>query len=264
MIRSILIVFTLLWVFPAYGDEIPINAGDVLKISVYNNPDLTTETRVSSNGTISFPLIGEVDISGLSPRNAENKISSKLIGGGFLRKAQVNVIVIDSKSQQVSVLGYVRMPGKYSVDASAKNIIDFVSLAGGKTPEASDKVIVIKKATTVPERFELDLDALLEKGDLSVLASEELNLRAGDILYVPKQPLFYIYGEVNRPGAYSLRDKMSVAQALSLGGGVSTRGSESGLVIKRKDSLGNLQELDVDTAAEVKENDVVYVRESIF
>ena len=264
MIRKLMLVFTLFLVLPVYADEIPINAGDVLKISVYNNPDLTTETRVSSSGTISFPLIGEIDISGLSPRAAESRISKKLISEGYLRKAQVNIIVVDSKSQQVSVLGYVRVPGKYSIDASAKNIIDFISLAGGTISGSGNKVIVIRKSNKKPERFELDLDFILKKGNLSLLTTDKLNLKAGDILYVPKAPVFYVYGEVNRPGSYTLEDSMTVAQAISLGGGVSMRGTERGIKIKRKSDDGQFSILDVSDSTQIEEGDIVYVQESIF
>lgn len=264
MKKILMSMIFLVWLTPAMAEEVSINSGDTVKISVYNNPDLTTETRVSSKGTITFPLIDEVDIAGLSPRAAERRISSRLVREGYLKAAQVNVVVLDSKSQQISVLGRVNVPGKYSIDASAQTVVDFLSLAGGITVDASNKVILIKRGSDKPKRITVDVDELFKNGDLAQLKSADLQLEPGDIIYVPLQPMFYVYGEVQRPGAYPLRNGMTVAQAISLGGGITTRGTENGLTIKRKNEDGKLRELDAKDSSLVQENDVVYVDESMF
>ena len=250
--------------FLTKAEVIPLSTGDILRITVYDNSDLTTEARISSDGSISFPLIGEIGLSGLSAREAENEISDRLINGGFLKDAQVNVIVLDSRSQQISILGQVSSPGKYRIDISAKNVIDFISLAGGRTSLASETIIVIKNSLISPTRYMINLDHLLTKGDLSALTSDKMNLGSGDILYVPKAPVFFIYGEVNRPGQYQLTSKMTVAQALSLGGGISDRGDDDNILIKRFDKDGVLKEIDVNEAYTVFENDTIYIKESFF
>ncbi len=262
--KKIMILFLLFFSINSFADDIPINAGDSIGVSVYNNPDLNLQTTVSNDGIINFPLIGDVKVDGLTVRDAERVISNKLVVDGFLRDAQVNIIMIDSKSQQISVLGEVRSPGLYSISSTSKTLIDFIALAGGKVPNSSDKIIVLSQGENGFERIEVDLDKLFKSGNLTTLKETNLNLRADDIIYVPKAPLFYIYGQVNRPGVYPLRDKMSVAQALSVGGGVSLRGSERGLEIKRRNSAGELETIEVKDSTEVLENDVIYVEESLF
>lgn len=262
--KKIIVLILLIFSMHSFAEDIPINAGDSIGISVYNNPDLALKTTVSNNGKINYPLIGEVKIGGLTVRDAERIISNKLIADGFLRDAQVNIIMLDSKSQQVSVLGEVRSPGLYSISATSKTLIDFISLAGGKIQSSSDRIIVLSQGANGFERIEINLDKLFKSGNLSTLTEANLNLNADDIIYVPKAPLFYIYGNVNRPGVYPLRDRMSVAQALSVGGGVSLRGTERGLEIKRRSASGELETIDVKDSTEVLENDVIYVEESLF
>jgi polysaccharide export outer membrane protein len=98
----------------AAAAEVPLGAGDVVKVSVYGSPDLTLETRVSEAGTITFPLIGQVNVGGLSVAAAEKKIGGMLESGGYIKKAQVNMLVTTLQSQQVSVLGQVNRPGPLS------------------------------------------------------------------------------------------------------------------------------------------------------
>ena len=110
---AILMVTVGSWVQAA---DVPLGAGDVVKITVFGNSDLTVETRVSEAGSISFPLVGEVKVGGLSSNQAEKKIADLLDKGGFIRNPQVNLMVTEMQSQQVSVLGQVNKPGRYPVD----------------------------------------------------------------------------------------------------------------------------------------------------
>ncbi|MEG1054568.1 MAG: polysaccharide biosynthesis/export family protein, partial [Janthinobacterium sp.] len=111
-----------LWIMAAFmvfgasvagAADVLLGAGDVVRISVYGSPDLALETRVSEAGEITFPLVGAVAIGGLPVSAAEKKIGGLLESGGYLRKAQVNIIVTTLQSQQVSVLGQVNRPGRY-------------------------------------------------------------------------------------------------------------------------------------------------------
>ena len=123
--------------------EVPLGAGDVVKVSVYGSPDLTVETRVSEAGTITFPLIGQVPVGGLSVASAEKKIGSMLESGGYLKKAQVNMIVTTLQSQQVSVLGQVNRPGRYPVDGK-RHVLDLLAVAGGIGGEGGDKISLVR------------------------------------------------------------------------------------------------------------------------
>ena len=125
----------------ASAADVPLGAGDVVKITVFGNNDLTVETRISEAGSISFPLVGEVKVGGLSSNQAEKKIADLLDKGGFIRNPQVNLIVTDMQSQQVSVLGQVNKPGRYPVDGK-RSLTDVLAMAGGMNEEAADTVIL--------------------------------------------------------------------------------------------------------------------------
>lgn len=263
--KKILITMLMLWLLPvlAHANN-SIEPGDVLGVSVYKNPDLTTEAEVDANGKLNFPLIGKIKVSSLSVIEAAKRFEASLKQGGYVKDPKIIVRILESKSRRISVLGYVRVPGKYSIEVGAKSVIDFISLAGGFAPNASKKVIIVKNSSTKPQKTEVDIDQMFKQGDLNVLSSNKLQMQPGDILYVPQAPVFYIYGEVNRPGSYVYEDGMIMDQALSLGGGISPRGSIKGLTVKRKTANNKVKEIDVSTDQEIKANDVIFVKESLF
>jgi polysaccharide export outer membrane protein len=236
-----------------------LGAGDVLKVSVYGSPDLTTETRVSDTGSITFPLLGPVEIAGLPLAAAEKKIGGLLESGGFLRKAQVNILVTQIQSQQVSVLGQVNRPGRYPIEGR-RSVLDLLAMAGGISPDGGDTVALIRKRNGKTSKDLVDIIGMVRSGELD----NDFELAANDVLYVERAPRFYIYGEVQRPGPFRLERAMSVLQALSAGGGLSARGTERGMTIKRRDANGKQQIIDVKQDDLVQVDDVVYVKESLF
>lgn len=243
----------------AMASDTPLGAGDALKISVFGNPDLSLETKVSEAGSITFPLIGNVAVAGLSTADAEKKISGLLTGGGFLRKAEVNILVTDLQSQQVSVLGQVLHPGRFSVNGK-RSVTDMLAVAGGVGPEGGDTATVVRTRNGKTTKQVVNLVDMIQSADMSA----NLDLVNGDMVFVDRAPKFYIYGEVQRPGGYRLERNMTVVQALSVGGGLTPRGTERGLRIKRRDAKGNTQMIDVKNDEMLKADDVVYVKESLF
>ncbi len=243
----------------AAAQDVRLGAGDILKISVYNNPDLSLETRVTQSGSISYPLIGEVAVGGLTTADAEKRISGMLEGGGFVRDAQVNIIVSVFHSQQVSVLGQVNRPGRYPVEGK-RNLTDVLALAGGISPEGGDTITIVRKREGKSSRQVIDLVEMMRSGDMQ----QNLDLASDDVIYVERAPRFYIYGEVQRPGMFRLERDMTVVQALSAGGGLSMRGTERRIRIKRRDAEGKLQVLPAEHDDLLQTNDVVYVQESLF
>ncbi len=236
-----------------------LGSGDVVKISVYGSPDLGLETRVSDTGTISFPLVGRVQVGGLSVADAEKKLAGLLEGGGFVRKAQVNMVVTAAQSTNVSVLGNVNRPGRYPLEGK-RTLMDLLALAGGISADGSETVSLIRRAGGTATKETIDIIDLVRSGQLA----KDLELRPNDILYVERAPRFYIYGEVQRPGAFRLERSMTVLQALSVGGGLTARGTQRGIVIKRRDADGKLQTLDAKHDDMLLIDDVVYVKESWF
>ena len=247
------------WMGLAHAEDIQLGAGDVLKISVYGNPDLTLETRISENGSITCPLIGDGAIAGMSTSNAEKKIGGLLESGAFLRKAQVNIIVTALTSQQVSVLGQVNRPGRYPIDGR-RTLTDLIALAGGATPDGGDTVTVVRNRNGKSTRDVIDLLEIIRSGD----TKQNIELAGGDLVYVERAPRFYIYGEVQRPGQFKVERNMTVLQALSVGGGLTLRGTERNIRIKRRDSAGVMQVITAKHDDLVQVDDVVYVQESLF
>jgi len=236
-----------------------IGPDDVLRISVYGYEDLKTEARVSADGRITFPLIGEVAVSGKSSRELEEAVAARLIDGGFIQDAQVSVTVLEHVSQQVSVLGYVNKPGRYPLDSDS-SIVDLIAMAGGIHDMGDSMAVVTRTVDGKPQKKELNLRNYLEVAK----SIAPFKMQQGDVVYVPKAPMFYIYGEVQRPGGYRIEPDISVVKALSIGGGLTLRGTENGIVIKRKNGSGALQEIDAELSDPVLKDDVIYVDERWF
>ncbi len=240
--------------------EFVLGPGDVIRITVFQNPDLTLETRVSENGAISFPLVGQVAVGGLTVSDAEKRIAKLLRDGGFVLQPQVNILPVQIRGNQVSVLGQVNRPGRYPLDVANAKVTDMLAVAGGITPTGADTLILAGTRNGKPFRQEIDLPAIFLGGK----AELDLPIAGGDTIYVHRAPMFYIYGEVQRPGAYRVERDMTVMQALAQGGGLTIRGTQRGIQINRRDDKGKVQQTAPDMSAPIKADDVIFVKESIF
>nr|WP_314539806.1 polysaccharide export protein EpsE [uncultured Massilia sp.] len=239
--------------------DILLGPGDVVKASVYGSPDLAVETRVSESGTLTFPLLGEVQVGGLSTQQAEKKIGGLLEKGGYLKKAQVNLLITTLASQQVSVLGQVNRPGRYPVDGKRK-VLDLLALAGGIGNEGGDMVTLVRTRDGQTTRETIDVVDMVRKGELN----RDVEVNGGDIIFVERAPRAYITGEVQRPGPFRIERAMTVQQAISAGGGLSLRGTQRGLQVTRKDATGAAKTIDVKANDVLQPDDVVIVKESWF
>ncbi|MBI3043018.1 MAG: polysaccharide export protein EpsE [Betaproteobacteria bacterium] len=237
-----------------------LGAGDTIRIAVFQNPDLATEMRLSERGTIVFPLIGEVTLGGLTPAGAGARIAEQLKQGNFIKNPQVNVSVVQVRSRQVSVLGHVARPGRYALDDINPKLTDLLALAGGITPAGDDTVTVMVTRGGKITKLEIDVPRMYRSGDLS----RNIEVESGDTIFVQRAPVFYIYGEVQRAGAYRLEPEMAVMHALSLGGGLTPRGTERGLKIHRRMPDGTVVRLDARLTDPVQPDDVIHVSESLF
>ena len=240
--------------------EYVLGAGDTIRINVFQNPDLTVETRVSESGTITFPLIGNVAVSGLTIPAAEQKIAKQLRAGGFVLKPQVNILVLTIRGSQVAVLGQVNRPGRYPLEIFNSKVTDMLAIAGGITPAGGDTIVLVGTRDGKAFRKEIDVPALFLTNKLA----DDILVAGGDIIYVHRAPMFYIYGEVQRPGVYRLEREMTVIQGLAQGGGLTLRGTERGLRISRRGADGKTQEITPSMVDPIHTDDVIYVRESLF
>lgn len=257
---ALLVLVGLFGMGPALAaNDYAMSTGDLVRITVYDQPDLTTETRVNEHGAILFPLIGNVAVGGLTATEAAGRISKGLESGGFIKSAQVNVVVMDFKGKEVSVLGLVNRPGKFPLQ-KASRVTDLLALAGGTQPGAADTLVLISNQGGKTERKEVDLLALFGENGTAL----NVEVGANDILYVPREPRFYIYGEVQRPGTFRLEKGMTLVQALSVGGGLTLRGTQKGIQVLRRMADGSLQTISAQLSDPLKADDVIFIKESLF
>jgi polysaccharide export outer membrane protein len=240
--------------------DYPLAAGDTIRIQVFQNPDLTLETRVAEGGAITYPLIGSVQISGLSVATAEKRIADALQKGGFIQKPQVTISLLQVRGNQVSVLGQVARPGRFPLETANTRLSDMLANAGGATPNGDDMAIVTGVRNGQAFRKLIDIPSIFLTGR----AADDLVLQGGDTIYVHRAPVFYIYGEAQRPGAFRIERSMTVMQALAQGGGPTLRGSEKRLRLHRKGADGSLQQIEPQLTDPVMPDDVIFVKESIF
>ncbi|MCE7914344.1 MAG: polysaccharide export protein EpsE [Nitrosomonas sp. PRO4] len=239
--------------------ESVLSPGDTLKIFVYGHPDLTTDTKVSESGNITFPLLGEILVNGLSQSAVERKIANLLESRDIIRKPQVNILAASLQSQMISVLGYVRNQGRYPIEGK-RSLTDVLAMAGGINLDGGEMVTLIRYDDNKSIKETIDVLEMVRSGNLA----GNVTVRSDDLIYVERAPRFYIYGEVQRAGAYRLERNMTVIQALSVGGGLTLRGTERGLRIQRRDAEGNLQILNANSSDLVQPDDVIYIKESLF
>ncbi|HEX3397900.1 MAG TPA: polysaccharide export protein EpsE [Steroidobacteraceae bacterium] len=234
--------------------------GDILKISVFKNPDLSLDVRVSESGAIGYPLIGSVPVKGLTLPAAESKIAQMLRDGGFVVNPQVNILLTEGFGNLVSVIGEVNKSGRYSTDAAGGHVSGMLAAAGGVAPTGGEVVTVSGMRNGKAFRRDVDIVKMSSTGN----QADDIELFGGDTLYVSRAPMFYIYGQVQKPGQYRLERGMTVIQALATGGGVTGKGTQRGIVRHRRDPNGKVREEGVSLDDDVQDRDVIYVKESLF
>ncbi|MEY3461061.1 MAG: polysaccharide export protein EpsE [Pseudomonadota bacterium] len=237
-----------------------LGPGDAIGVQVFQNPDLSVDARVSENGVISYPLVGSVQLGGLSIAEAEQKIAEALRSGGYVRSPQVNIILRQVRGNQVAVLGQVNRPGRFPLETFNTRVSDMLATAGGVTPGGDDVLILTGQRQGQAFRRVIDIPGLF----LNQKPEDDVVLAGGDTLYVNKAPVFYIYGQAQRPGPYRIERGMTVMQALAQGGGPTARGSQNRLMLHRRDAAGKVIETVPQLTDTVRPEDVIYVRESIF
>jgi polysaccharide export outer membrane protein len=225
-----------------------IGPGDVIKITVWGHEDLSRLAVVAADGRMPFPLIGEIQASGLSPTELEGRLQ-ELLAKDYLVNPQVTVSLQEYRSQKVFVLGDAEKPGTYALTGRT-TLLDVLSQAGGPGKGAGRQVVVVRfpksegpvnPGTAGSTTFRLNLKKLLD-GD----ASENLLLQNGDTVYLPKQTSFFVLGEVKRPGAFALEKDTSALEAVTLAGGFSERAAPSMAKVLRKRPDGNQETIVID------------------
>jgi polysaccharide export outer membrane protein len=245
-----------------------IGLQDEVKVTVFNEPDLSAMYRVDADGSISFPLIGHVAAAGLTPAALQQRIAS-MLAAGYIRNPQVRVEVNQYKSQFVYVIGEVRAPGKIPMTGTAMTLLEALALAGSPTANASNEVIVVHPVRPDPVTGQPPPDAqgvriVVNRKDLELgKAGQDVVLEDGDIINVPSAQHFYITGMVRNPGTFVLDPGMNVQQAIALAGGLNERGSDRRIKVSRLVG-GKLTELDIELEDEIEPGDTITISGRFF
>jgi polysaccharide export outer membrane protein len=257
---------------PATPDYV-VGANDGLMVTVFDQPQLTGRYVVQADGTFTFPLLGRLQVGGLTLQAVENQLRERL-SKGYLKDPQVGVSVDQYRSQQIFVMGEVRSPGSLQFTGSM-TLIEALARAGSTTDRAGLEAVIVRS----PQEGSIPADAAtlaraqalsdenvmhinletLQRGALS----QNVMLRSGDTIFVPRAETVFVSGQVNRPGEYVIRAGMTIRQVLSLAGGVTDRGSARRIQIIRQVD-GKETTVGADLQDKVKNGDTVLVRERFF
>ena len=202
-------------------EDYTVGGGDVLKIVVYDEPDLSiNQIRVSIDGYINFPLLGKVNVSGLTTSELEAKLEAEL-KDGYILYPQISVLVIDYASRKVFILGAVNHPGSYQLKGQT-TLVEMISKAGGIGSGAGENFIILRMVEGKPQSIAVNRKKLIDEGDLSL----NILVKDHDVIYVPNAKVFYLYGEVRKPGPYQLGEhNRTILSAITQAGGFTKIGS---------------------------------------
>ncbi|WP_423043194.1 SLBB domain-containing protein [Undibacterium sp. RuRC25W] len=241
-----------------------VGEGDQLLVTVFGQPDLSADIIVGANGVVTLPLVGTVEVKGKTGSEIAVIFANKLEAGQYLVNPKVSVKVGQQISRSFSVLGEVSRPGRFILQGTL-SVLDALSLAGGLTQRA-DKTIKILRRSSVDGKTELAQYASIQLDFDNDRNNGQFTQKVlpNDVLVVGQLKNFYVYGEVRRPGAYPMEDDLNVMRVISIGGGVTDRGSTSRMVIHRKLPNGEMKEIAARITDVVRPGDVVFINERIF
>ena len=211
-----------------------IGPGDLITITVFESEELNTESRISSRGDLSMPLLGRVQISGLAAIDAEKKIEQALIEN-YMHTAHVSLFIKERMNQHITLVGAVKQPGTFETQ-SRKRILEVLAFAGGLTETAGDTAYVTRKNIKDDSNqvFIVDLEALVTQGrtDMNMLIHGE------DVIFIPQSDLIRVDGAVNRPGSFKIDGEMTIDNAIASAGGIARYADDEDIKLIRKNKEG--------------------------
>ncbi len=258
-LRGLLCVVLLLGlaVVEAPAQDYVIGPRDVLKITVWGQQDLSQNYNVSAEGTIVFPLIGEVRAAGFTEAQLGQKIAT-LLEKDYLVNPQVLVSVAEYKSKKVLVLGEAGKPGMYPLTGET-TVLEVVSQAGGFSPTAGKQLVLLRPQQRVASAGQvvpggtsirrLDIEKI-QAGD----NSENISVEDGDTIFIPKANAFFVLGEVTKPGSFVLEKDTTALEAVTIAGGFTNKASAAGTKVIRKLPDGKQDTLSVDLSGAIPAN----------
>ncbi len=221
------------------NSNVKLGIGDLIEISVFGVPDLSTKTRIGGSGDIYLPLIDYVHVADLTSDEAQTLIQKRLEDGGFVRGPHVSIFVNESASQAITLAGEVNHPGTYPA-IGERRLFDLISAAGGLSDKAGRKVTIERRGNP-GQRVELQLSSNLAED-----TENNVDVFPGDTIIVSRAGIIYVVGDVNHPSGFLMEDSgLSVLKALALAGG-STRTSALKKTRILRQTPNGIQEIPID------------------
>jgi polysaccharide export outer membrane protein len=247
-----------------------VGPNDVLTITVFNQPQLSGKFPVEADGTLPFPLLGRVAVGGLSIRAVEDEMRRRL-AAGYVKDPHVSVTMEQYRSQQIFVMGEVRQPGSLPF-TGAMTLIEALARVGSTTERAGPEAVIVRSRTAGS-----DTNATPQTGDTSNVENIRINLRSlqtgtlsqnvalrpGDTIFVPRAETVFVLGQVRTAGEYPIRSGMTVRHVLALAGGMTERGSSRRIQIVRQID-GKEVTIGVNLRSSVQPGDTIVVRDRLF
>lgn len=204
---------------PAMSYSYRVGADDVISVSVYDQPDLSKTVRVSSEGLISLPLLGNIKVEGLTVNELKRSIEKKL-AADYLVNPEVSIFITEYRSRKIYMLGELRRPGVQELTGST-TLLEAISKAGGVTESAGKTAIISKPSDSIKDDhtenipLKISLERLLDDGDTSL----NVDLSEGSVVHISKANSFFVLGEVKKPGSFIIEKGTTVLQAITMAGG---------------------------------------------
>jgi polysaccharide export outer membrane protein len=222
--------------------EYLLGEGDLLRISVFEAKELDTTVRVSSRGLVTLPLIETVDVKGLTAIAAEEKIE-KMYKEQYIKNPHVSIFVEEHISQRITLVGQFKNPGTYDYPTKQR-LLDTIALGGGLSEKAG-QMVQIRKSRQVqgqPDVVMVDLDQLIIKGDVQL----NIEVNGGDVIFIPEAGVFFVDGAVKRPGAYAIKHRTVIQEALVEAGGIESWAVKDKIKLVRMAENGERKIIDLD------------------
>ena len=240
--------------------EYVVGPQDVLNVRIYGEEKLSGRIRIDNDGSFPFEYLGRVKAEGMTTAQIEAYLA-KALGDGYLRNPQVSVEVVEYRSQSVFVTGEVRSPNKYSLPGNS-TLMDLLTLAGSITPNAGNWVQITharKGGDMLGPAASLEYDLRVNLRDIQTGKAQNIKMRDGDTIFVPKADRVWVVGQVRNPQGVIYEEGMTVFEAIAAAGGITEKGSNSRIEIVRIEK-GQRKSLDAKQTDVLKPGDQVNVR----
>ncbi len=273
-LRLLLVFALLLTALPLAAQdmgEYRLGTRDLVEIRVLEIPELNLERRVSENGTLTLPLIGDLPVAGLTASEFQSRLET-LLREKYVNRANVSIVIKEFANKPVSILGAVMRPGSLNI-SGRWTLLQAISAAGGLTSSAGKRIYILRRSENgLSDTLEIDRDELFQrssvKWNIPIFPSDVVNIPARTTVRI------FVLGEVKSPGAveFDSDDRISLLSVVSKAGGLTDRASK-GILLKRRGPDGNDTETEInyrriisgdDADPELKADDIVVVKQSFF